>query len=385
MFPPEGTTSTCSARRFGPPTNAQLRDGIVSAAGMRRPAICKLIVVAAIALALAGCGSAAKRSSQAGLVPIGAGVKGPAGFKATVYAQGPATVAALAFDRYGRLWMTAAGLEAHAEDGVYVIAKPGGQAVKVISGLSDPLGLAWYGGRLYVSSIGRVDAFGGFNGSRFSEHTKILSGPVAAGENNVLTMAPDGRFVMGITASCDHCLPKSEWSGSIVSFRPDGGDLRLFARRIRAPFGLAYFPGTNNLFVTMNQRDDLGAATPGDWLAVVREGQDWGFPGCYGQGGPACTGVPAPIAVLDRHAAVGDVLITTGQLGALVGTSALVPEWQSGKVQRVALSGAGSTYAGSVAPFLTGIQNPLAITFAPDHSVLVGSWATGTIYRIAAP
>lgn len=356
----------------------------MSAAGMRCSGICTLIVVLAIALALAGCGSAAKGSSRAGLVSIGDGVKGPAGFKATVYAQGPANVAALAFDRYGRLWLAAAGLEAHAEDGVYLIAKPGGRAVRVVSGLGDPLGLAWYGGRLYVSSIGRVDAFGGFNGSRFSEHTRILSGPVAAGENNVLTMAPDGRFVMGITASCDHCLPKSKWSGSIVSFRPDGGDLRLYARRIRAPFGLAYFPGTSDLFVTMNQRDDLGAATPGDWLAVVREGQDWGFPGCYGQGGPACTGVPAPIAVLDRHAAVGDVLITTGQLGALVGTSAIVPEWQSGKVQRVALSRAGSSYAGSVAPFLTGIQNPLAITFAPDHAVLVGSWATGTIYRIAA-
>ena len=354
----------------------------MSAAGMRRSGTCTLTVL--LAIALAGCGSATKSSSPSGLVPIGAGVKGPTGLKATVYAHGPATVAALAFDRYGRLWLAAAGLEAHAEDGVYVISKPGAVAVKVVSGLSDPLGLAWYGGRLYVSSIGRVDAFGGFNGSRFSEHTRILSGPVAAGENNVLTLAPDGRFVMGITASCDHCLPKSQWSGSIVSFRPDGSDLRLYARRIRAPFGLAYFPGTSDLFVTMNQRDDLGAATPGDWLAVVREGEDWGFPGCYGQGGPACAGVPAPVAVLDRHAAVGDVLITTGQLGALVGTSAIVPEWQSSKVQRVALSRSGSSYEGSAAPFLTGIQNPLAITFAPDHSVLVASWATGAIYRIGS-
>ena len=53
----------------------------------------------------------------------------------------------------------------------------------------------------------------------------------------------------------------------------------------------------------MNQRDDLGSKTPGDWLAVVREGQDWGFPGCWGQGGKACEGVPEPAAVLDAHAA----------------------------------------------------------------------------------
>ncbi len=317
-------------------------------------------------------------------MPIGAGLKGPAGLRATIYAQGPPTTAAFAFDTQGRLWLTAAGLEAHTHDGVYVIPTPGARAVKVVSGLDDPLGLAWYRGRLYVASVGRVDAYGGFNGKRFTEHTTILTGPVAGGENNLLVMAPDGRFVMGITATCDHCTPVSRFSGSIVSFRPDGTDVRLYASRIRAPFGLAFFPGTSDLFVTMNQRDDLGARTPGDWLAVVREGEDWRFPGCYGQGGAVCAGVPQPTAVLDPHAAVGGVVIVTGQLGAGIATAAIVPEWNVAKVQRVALerSGSGSGYAGSVEPFLTGIRNPLAVALAPGHSLLVGDWATGTIYRV---
>ncbi len=47
--------------------------------------------------------------------------------------------------------------------------------------------------------------------------------------------------------------------------------------------------------------------------------------------------MPAPTAVLDKHAAVGGVAILTGQLGASVGTSAIVPEWKPRKVQRVAL------------------------------------------------
>ncbi len=315
---------------------------------------------------------------------IGAGLKGPSGLSATVYARGPATTAAFAFDAQGRLWLTAAGLTSHARDGVYLVSHPGATAVRVLSGLDDPLGLAWYEGKLYVASVGRVDEFGGFDGGRFTQHRQILSGPVAGGENNLLAMAPDGRFTMGVTASCDHCLPSSIWSGSIVSFRPDGSDLRLYARRIRAPFGLAYFPGTGDLFASMNQRDDLGTRTPGDWLAVVREGQDWGFPGCFGQGGTACRGVPRPVAVLDKHAASGAVVIVTGQLGAAVGTAALVAEWQSAKVQQVSLAKAGSTYSGSVKPFLTGVQNPLALALAPDHSLLVGDWATGTIYRIVS-
>lgn len=335
-------------------------------------------------MSLAGCGgSAAKNSHSSALVSIGAGLNGPAGLRASVYAKGPSTTAAFAFDARGRLWLTAAGLEAHTHDGVYVIAKQGAKPVEVVSGLENPLGLAWYRGRLYVASVGRVDAYGGFDGRRFAKHTRILDGPVAGGENNLLVMSADGRFLMGISATCDHCTPSSRYSASIVSFRPDGSALRLYASRIRAPFGLAYMPGTSDLFVTMNQQDGLGKRTPGDWLTLVRERQDWRFPGCYGQGGSSCAGVPSPTAVLDEHAAVGGVAIATGQLGASVGTAAIVPEWQLGKVQQVALRRAGSSYASSVTPLLTGIKNPLAITIAPDRSLLVGDWATGTIYRIA--
>ncbi len=315
---------------------------------------------------------------------IGAGLKGPAGLKASVYAEGPKTTAAFAFDDQGRLWVSAAGLETHGDDGVYLIPRPGAHAVRVLSGLDDPIGLAWYRDRLYVASVGRVDSYGGLRDGRFTEHREVLDGPVAGGENNLLVMAADGRFVMGVTATCDHCTPASEMSGSIVSFRPDGSDLRVFARRIRAPFGLAYFPGSSDLFVTMNQRDDLGAATPGDWLSVVREGQDWGFPGCYGQGGAVCAGVPEPTAVLDKHGAVGGVAILTGELGASVGTAAIVAEWNVARVERVALTRSGSGYRGSVTPFLAGIANPLAVALTPDRSsLLVGDWATGTIYRIS--
>ena len=334
---------------------------------------------------LAACGhSAANGGHNSALVSIGAGLKGPSGWRASVYAQGPPTTAAFAFDPQGRLWLTAAGLEAHTHDGVYMIAKQGATPVKVVSGLDDPLGLAWYDGRLYVASVGRVDAYAGFDGRRFTQHTRILDGPVAGGENNLLVMGRNGRFLMGITATCDHCTPSSRYAGSIVSFRPDGSGLRLYASRIRAPFGLAYMPGTSDLFVSMNQQDDLGKRTPGDWLTLVREGEDWRFPGCYGQGGSSCAGVPSPTAVLDAHAAVGGVAITTGQLGARVGTAAIVPEWQLGKVQQVALRRTASGYEGTVTPLLRGIKNPLAVTLTPGGSLLVGDWSTGTIYRLIA-
>lgn len=74
----------------------------------------------------------------------------------------------------------------------------------------------------------------------------------------------------------------------------------------------------------------------------------------------------------------------TGQLGASVGTAAIVPEWNVAKVQRVALTRSGSNYRATVKPLLTGIAKPLATAFAADRSLLVGDWATGTIYRISS-
>jgi len=345
-------------------------------AGRRTGALAAALAV----LALAGCGSSA---SSTALVSIGAGLKGPSTLRASVYAHGPINTAAFTIDPSGRLWVSAAGLEEHTHDGVYLISAAGAPAIRVISGLDDPLGLAWHDGRLYVASVGRVDEYSAFNGRTFAQHTQILRGPLQGGENNGLVMAPDGRFVMGITASCDHCSPRSQWSGSVVSFLPDGSDLRVYASRVRAPVGLEYFPGTDDLFATINQRDDLGVRTPGDWLAQISEGQDWGFPYCWGQGGSVCDGVPHPVAVLDKHAAVGSVAIATGQLGASVGTAALVTEWQSAKVQRVALTRTATGYTGLVSPFVTGIAHPLAAVLAPDGSLLLGDWQTGTIYSIS--
>ena len=73
----------------------------------------------------------------------------------------------------------------------------------------------------------------------------------------------------------------------------------------------------------------------------------------------------------------------TGHLGPAVGTSAVVAEWETGRVQAVALTRTGPTYQGSVSPLLTGIHNPLAVALAGDGSLLVGDWSTGIIYRIS--
>lgn len=258
------------------------------------------------------------------------------------------------------------------------MAQSGGDAIEIVKDLPTDLGLAWNHDGLYVASKKRVDAHHGFDGTAFSDHHTVLTLPAGVGESNGLVMSPDGHLLLGISAPCDHCTPTSTSSAAIASFQPDGSDLTTYASGIRAPVGLTSYPGTSNLFVSMNQRDDFGDEIPGDWLAQVTQGQNWGFPDCFGQGGTGCADQPQPVAVLDQHAAVSGVAIVTGQLGTTVGTSALVAEWADG----VTLTANGSTDTGIVHPFLTGFTNPVPVLAVPDGAVFVGDWTTGTICRI---
>ena len=285
----------------------------------------------------------------------------------TVYARGLVHAAAFAYDSRGRLWVATSGATVHRTDGVYLVAKQGATPVKVIAHVRGPLGLVWDNGSLYVSTLDGVYRYSGFTADRFASGTLILRSPVLGAENNNLILAPNGRLVMGISATCDHCTNYASPSGSIVSFNTDGSDLKIVAKHVRAAYGLVYAGGV--LYATMNQRDDLGAKTPGDLLAIVRNGQDWRFPECYEQGGRACDGVPRPLATLDAHAAAGGV--------AVVGDMVIVAEWNAAKVLAVPLSGGKPTVV------TTRISNPLPV-IRSGTGVLVGDWTSGVVYRLSS-
>lgn len=352
----------------------------------------RILAAFAAVLLIAGCAGGATSASNAGtagsaaaatgLASIGAGLQGQAGLAATVFATGIRQASAFAFDPRGRLWVATAAYTDSGADGVWLVAGAGSTPIEVIRGLHTALGLVWLDGALYVASASGVVAYSGLSGTTFAAHRTILALPVAGGEVNELVLGPDGRFHLGVSAPCDHCVPASADSAAVLSFLPDGSDLRVDASGIRAPVGLAYFPGTSDLLATVNQRDDLGDSTPGDWLAVVGNGSAWGFPACYGQAGSACTGVPGPVAVLDKHAGASGLAIVTGQLGPAVGTAAIVGEWALGAVLQVSLTRSGSTYTGKVTPLIMGIANPVAVLLGPDGAVYIGDWTAGTIYRI---
>ncbi len=143
-------------------------------------------------------------------------------------------MSAFAFDARGRLWVTTSGANTHATDGLYLVSRPGARPIRIAS-FRGPLGLVWIRRTLFVSSLGRVEALAGLTGNHFASQKTILVGPTGGGENNNLVESPAGKLVMGVSASCDHCVPVSRWSGSIVEFDTSGAGLRLVrASRSRA-------------------------------------------------------------------------------------------------------------------------------------------------------
>ena len=106
----------------------------------------------------------------------------------------------------------------------------------IARGFRTPLGLAWDGGRLFVSAQGtlwRIE-----RGRRRALVSRLPFGRHQ--QDNVVVHR--GRLYFGSGSTCDACAEKSRLSAAVLSVRPDGRDLRVVARGLRNPFGLAVDP-----------------------------------------------------------------------------------------------------------------------------------------------
>ena len=339
--------------------------------------------------------------------PAAAGVHVPAGVKLQRYAKGIPNPSNLAFDGRGRLWITSAGVQAAGADGVWLVPRRGARPRQVVSGLFSALGLTWYRRELYVSHIvphatfaprhtGRVVAYSGFDGRRFARSRVVVDGlPVGRHRVDSIVAGPAGRLYLGIGSESDHDPSSSPLAGTVVSFRARGGGLRVEARGLRNPYGLALARG-GRLLVSEHGRDDLGLHEPPDELNVIspRGGvRSYGFPGCWGQGGAPCRGTVGALARLAPHSAPGAVVVAR-RFGRW-GPSAFVTRFGStfranptgGDVVRVPLANLGRRRRAPVRRFATGFghQEPLGAALGPGGALYVSLWKSGRIVRLVPP
>jgi glucose/arabinose dehydrogenase/plastocyanin len=319
------------------------------------------------------------------MVSIGAGLTGVPGLSATLWGQGPKDTGDVSEGPSGSVFVSTAGETGKPVDGVYLV-RPGVKPVEVISGLAAALGVVWHDNQLFVSSLGRVDVYTDFNGRGFGAHHALLTGlPVGmVGFNDDLRLGPDGRFYMGIASPTDHSPVTKQLAATIVSFKPDGSDLEIYATGVRGNSSLAFLPGTSNLFMATNQRNPVGKSpkAPPDEFGLVAPGSNWGYPYCYQQGGDACRGVSHPLVNVDQHAASDGLAFIDGQWGAAWGTSAFDSEWTLGKVIRMALTIKDGVVSAAPHVILTGIANAGPLMTLPSGSLLVSSYMTGKLYAV---
>ncbi len=338
-------------------------------------------------------GSSSAGTTTAALVSAGDGLKAPAGVTVREWASGLPDISDLTYDSKGRVWATATS-DPLAKvpvpppgNGVYLL-EAGKKPLKVISTVKQPIGLAWYHEELIVSNYGHIDEYTGFNGHSFAHHT-ILINHIGAGESGWSdnpAVGPEGRIYVENGAGCDACVPHGYLEADTISFNPNGSDIKVFAKGIRGNSFSEFMPGTSDLFQVMNQQNALVPA-PDDQLGIIHEGDNWGFPTCYGQGGAVCNGIATAIAYLPQHNGSNSLALVDGQLGAAYGTSAFITSFTGagGSVERVALTKTGSTYKASGTPyeFLTGLKDTDGILLTPKGSLLVGDYGTGKIYEVS--
>lgn len=349
----------------------------------RRPGALMLVLVVALASAVASAAPAA--------------VDVPAGFAVSTFARALDRPTAMAWGPDGRLYVTQEG------GTVVSFARAGGRPRPFLTGLEVPLGLVWLGDDLYVSQRGRVEAVTLKRGSPTRRRTILRGLPNGLHQQDAIVVGKDGRLYLGSGSTCDVCTETSRLAATILSFDPDGSDLRVEARGLRNPYGLAVQPGTGAIYASTNGRDTLDGPNgpePADSVVRLRRGAHFGWPGCWPsaqllrlQG--SCKGITPPIAYLEPHAGAagaafydGEAFPTAyrGDLFVAEWGQFLVPDFGR-KVTRIELR---PNRPARVTAFATGIEHPIAIAIAPDGSMLVADYgtfakpSTGSILRIRA-
>lgn len=159
----------------------------------------------------------------------------------------------------------------------------------LLQGLNAPFGMALVGTDLYVANTDAVLRFAYTPGLTTITAPGVVVARLPAGAikhhwtKNLLASADGRRLYVTVGSNsnvAEHGMaPEAEraaiWGVDIAS-----GAHRLYATGLRNPNGLAWAPG-GALWVVVNERDEIGSDLVPDFLTVVHEGGDYGWPYSY--------------------------------------------------------------------------------------------------------
>ena len=251
-------------------------------------------------------------------------LKVPNGFKVELWASGLPGARAMALSEDGKKVY----LGTRVIGRVYEVSDAGDKRTVrvVVDKLTQPAGVAYKDGSLYVFAIDKVLKFDGIaknSDAKPVDLTAKFDLPPEQHHNwKYVAFGPDGKIYVPFGAPCNICEPKPEYA-QIRRYNADGSGKEVIATGVRNSVGFDWHPKTKELWFTDHGRDWMGDDGPQDELnRVTKAGANFGFPYCHADGKvdsefkkqDACTGVVRPVALMGPHAAVMGVKFYTGKM-----------------------------------------------------------------------
>ena len=156
-----------------------------------------------------------------------------------------------------------------------------------VSGLERPHGLVLHDGHLYIGSprtISRTRYSLGETRARTPPEPVTVPGALGAGGGHWtrnLVFSGDGANFFVTVGSRANVGEEAEVRASVQQFDAAGRGQQTFAGGLRNPVGIARYPGTDDLYVVVNERDGLGDGLAPDFFTRVVAGGFYGWPYAY--------------------------------------------------------------------------------------------------------
>lgn len=277
----------------------------------------------------------------------------------------------------------------------------------LLSGLRKPHGLIFHDGKLFVAEETRLVRYSWSEENLTAVEEKELFALPAGGRHTSRTLAFDleGNLFVSLGSRCDTCFEDDPWIGTVIRTNAEGDSPEVYSTGLRNAVFLTQRPNTNQIWTTEMGRDLLGDTLPPDEINLLQEGENFGWPVCYGdrvydsrfgQRTPEyCQDTIAPQFNLPAHVApLGLRFIDSPQFpsdwrGDLL--VALHGSWNSTtpvgyKVVRLEVNGDQVT---GMQDFLTGfldgreaLGRPVDLEFDNNGTLFLSDDKAGVIYRI---
>ena len=162
--------------------------------------------------------------------------------------------------------------------------------VTFLDHLHSPFGVVLVGNDLYVANTDAIVRYPYQTGqTRITAPgtlvTELPGGPIDHHWTKSLTASPDGtKLYVGIGSNSnitENGMGAEFERARIWEVDRATGAHRPYATGLRNPNGLNFYPGTNQLWVVVNERDELGPDLVPDYLTGVRPGAFYGWPYSY--------------------------------------------------------------------------------------------------------